>query len=210
MLLGLALVGLASAYGLKETVSSVKTEMILADLHKRGPLDIKRDFDSICLVSRIRRITYPSLIGDEDTEVLSEKGFDNAYEFIMQEPLTSLDDYDAFVELYKEVRAKELETQRDIWIKECSEVISSIKFSGDGYYTFKKRVIGISIDDDELIDRLYSETPLSKIAVKKGKAVFENGNSGKLHVWAFKGVRDQIDAEKLYKACCRAVGIDLI
>lgn len=210
MFLGLALVGLASAYGLKQVASDTKTFLLEKDLRERGPLDVKRDFETICFICRIRRMAYSSLTGGEDTEVLPEKAFDNAYEFIMQEPLTSLDDYNDFVELYKDVRVKELKKQRRIWIKECRDVVSSMNFLDNDFFTFKKRVIGIPIEDDELIDRLYSETPLSKIAVKKGKAVFENGNSGKLHVWAFKGVRDQIDAEKLYKACCRAVGIDLI
>lgn len=207
MLLGFALVGLASAYGLKAVASDTKTFMLEKELKKSGPLDVERDFDLICLICRIRRVSYPSLIGGEDTEVLPEKGMDRAYEFIMQEPLTEISDFDKFCEVYNTVREQELAKQKEIWNNEYHEVVNSLNLS-DELITFRKRVIGIPISHDELIERLYSVTVLKDIAPKPGKAVIENNRSGRLHVWALRGVR-HFESEKLYKACARKCGIDM-
>ena len=207
MVLGMMLLTAASIYGLKQVASDTKTFMLQRDLHDRGPINVERDFDLICMICRIRCVSYPSLIGGEDTEVLPENGADKAYEFIMQEPFTEISDFDRFCKVYNNVREQQIAKQKEIWNNEYLEVVNSLNFSNE-LITFRKRVIGISISHDELIERLYSKTVLGDIAPKPGKAVIENNRSGKLHVWAFRGVKS-FEAEKLYKDCCRKVGVDL-
>ena len=207
MLLGFALMGIASAYGLKSVASDTKTFLLEKELRERGQIDLERDFELICAICRIRRGEYPSLIGSESTEVLPPKGADRAYDFIMEDPMLDMDDFDRFCLIYNRVRGQELVKRQKIWDSEYGVIVSSLKLT-DEVITFDKRVNGIQIPHDELIDRLYSGTILGKIALKKGKAVFQDKKSGRLHVWAFRGVKS-FEAEKLYKACCRKVGVDL-
>lgn len=207
MVFGMLLVAAASMYGLKQVASDTKTYLLENELKKNGPIDVERDFELICEICRIRRASYPSLIGGEDTEVLPPKGADRAYEFIMQEPLTDMDDFDLFCQVYAKVREDELAKQKAIWNKEYQEIVDSLNTS-DELITFRKRVIGIPIMHDELIERLYSDTVLGDIAPKRGKAINEQSRSGKLHVWGLIGVKSG-EADRLYKACCRKVGIDI-
>ena len=205
VLTGLTFLAFAyAAHAVKESALGYAYDKQIEQLD--GGLDVVRDFELILRINGIRRTEFKSLMGGESTFVLAENSYHKCLNFIYEQPLTDDTDEQQFIEYYRQVRQKELESQQKVWNREYEQFISELDLDNDTTLTFEMQIQ--AIDHQRLIDLVYDNTIFGELAVKRGKAILNNLN-GLCHLWVLKGIDSRFTAEKLYRISARRVGIDL-